>query len=386
MKERNTKAPIIQSTIIEYFFDLFRDFVHRKTGTDFSSFAHPYLEEQEKYKHRVHIKAREKLNIPSWNESLIASGDIIKRTIDAIEFEENNLLTHIPKWGDKSRDHKSLYEATEKQTNLDTYERALYDLFKYQCSDEESFNRILELAGKRYKFLAYLFFIKDNRKYCPISPEKFDETFSILKINFKTNKKCSWENYIIYNSIIDEIRHLISVKLDNAEVHLLDAHSFLWIIGSQMKSEIKGQDHLIEHISQKTDSPSSRGITGKKAEEYFIKYYDEHKEPVSGDIEDCREHGIGYDFRIENNNTEFAIEVKGLSGEVGGIVFTDKEWETAKKMRDKYFLVLIKNLDNKAMIHFIKDPYQELNPNKNIQIINQITWNVSDAQINKVII
>lgn len=38
----------------------------------------------------------------------------------------------------------------------------------------------------------------------------------------------------------------------------------------------------------------------------------------------------GYDFCINDDKNEYYIEIKGLSGESGGILFTNKEGKTAK--------------------------------------------------------
>ena len=61
---------------------------------------------------------------------------------------------------------------------------------------------------------------------------------------------------------------------------------------------------------------------------------------------DRRDDGCGYDYELITNNSIKYIEVKGLAGNEGGMSFTAKEWEMAKKHQDDYFVVLVKNVGN----------------------------------------
>ena len=75
---------------------------------------------------------------------------------------------------------------------------------------------------------------------------------------------------------------------------------------------------------------TSLGITGKRAEEIFMERFDNGLiDNISGVLIDTRNDGCGYDFKLDSSSLVF--EIKGLSGEIGGIRFTDKEWATAKK-------------------------------------------------------
>jgi hypothetical protein len=121
--------------------------------------------------------------------------------------------------------------------------------------------------------------------------------------------------------------------------------------------------------------------TGKSAEEFFIKYFTENLKPVQGILIDCRDLGVGYDFRIENNGKKYFVEVKGISDIFGGILLTDKEWTTAKDEGSNYFLCVISNLSNLPKIVFIQNPYNSLNPKKNIYTTIQINWSVTENQL-----
>lgn len=124
-----------------------------------------------------------------------------------------------------------------------------------------------------------------------------------------------------------------------------------------------------------------RAPTGKAAEEYFQKYFSENKKPVDGKLIDCRDFGVGYDFRIETEAERYYVEVKGLSEFTGGVLFTNKEWSTAKTEGEKYFLCLVSNLNEKAEIVFIQNPADKLNPKKNIYTSIQISWSITQNQL-----
>ena len=123
-----------------------------------------------------------------------------------------------------------------------------------------------------------------------------------------------------------------------------------------------------------------RGPTGKKAEEYFMAYHKRTSLPVAGELADTREFGCGYDFEI-NSSQKILIEVKGLAKVEGGILFTNKEWETAQKYQEKYIVALVSNLDNDPKIKFIYNPYKKLGAKKNIITSVQIQWSVPSKQL-----
>jgi predicted restriction endonuclease len=119
-------------------------------------------------------------------------------------------------------------------------EKAFFKLYRTQ-NDEESFSDLVAIFGKRYPLLAYLFLLKDRSKYLPIRPTHFDRVFELLGVDLKTSHRCSWENYREFIQVIAELRTLLFEQL-NVEVSLLDAHSFAWILSSQMQNAGKLPD------------------------------------------------------------------------------------------------------------------------------------------------
>ena len=80
-----------------------------------------------------------------------------------------------------------------------------------------------------------MFLIKDNQNYLPITQERFDQIFELIGLqNFKTSGRASWENYTEFININKQVREFLKTK--DPKATLIDAHSFLYILGSQMKA------------------------------------------------------------------------------------------------------------------------------------------------------
>jgi hypothetical protein len=124
-----------------------------------------------------------------------------------------------------------------------------------------------------------------------------------------------------------------------------------------------------------------RAPTGRAAEEYFIKYFLENKKPIDGNLIDCRDLGVGYDFRIESGDKINFIEVKGLSAFSGGVLFTHKEWTVAQKENDYYFLCVVSNINENPQVIFIQNPGNKFNAKRNIYTSIQISWSISENQL-----
>lgn len=120
------------------------------------------------------------------------------------------------------------------------------------------------------------------------------------------------------------------------------------------------------------------GPTERKAEEFFMEHFKINQAPVPGIIEDTRDNGCGYDFKIKDGNTEYLIELKGLALASGGVLLTDKKWKTTKTTGENYFLVVVKNLKEIPNIQIIRNPASVLNPKKNIYTTRQVQWQVAE--------
>ena len=126
---------------------------------------------------------------------------------------------------------------------------------------------------------------------------------------------------------------------------------------------------------------TTRGITGRKAEALFMELYNKREiAGLSGEIRDTRDMGCGYDFEMVDS-PYYVFEIKGLLDMSGGITFTDKEWEVAKKLGDKYFLIVISNIEDKPVPNIFCNPYKSLTPSKNFYTTIAVNWSVNSNQL-----
>jgi hypothetical protein len=120
-----------------------------------------------------------------------------------------------------------------------------------------------------------------------------------------------------------------------------------------------------------------RGPTGKAAESFFLESFRNKSLAITGTIVDSRDLGCGYDFEIKNNSRSYFIEVKGLAMAEGGVLLTNKEWQTALKYGEEYYLAVVKNLSTKPNIEMIHNPALNLRPKRNIYTTIQVNWIIS---------
>ena len=215
----------IDINCFEKYYDLFINLVEAKSKTKFTSFpGNRFTQENEGYKDEIYKKAIDKLQYWRWDENNIGTGDILKKVISAIKLEKN--LNNLVDW----RLTAKFEEQIKNEDDISNYEKALFDFFYGVKTDKDSFNLFIDFFGKNYPLIAYLFFIKDKARYMPISPSHFDTAFTKLGVkNFKTSMQCSWDNYLTYNGLLDQVKNLL-INSDVNDVTLLNAHSFVWII------------------------------------------------------------------------------------------------------------------------------------------------------------
>ncbi len=129
----------------------------------------------------------------------------------------------------------------------------------------------------------------------------------------------------------------------------------------------------------------SRGATGFKAENAFAEHHAKTALPVAGRLRDRRHDQCGYDFEIEAETQQLAVEVKGLAGESGGIMFTDKEWDVAQQMGDRYFLAVVRNVatDN-PQVSLVRNPAANLPTEMRVYTTVQVGWTVSQVSLRSI--
>ena len=227
-------------------FARFQELVTAKSGKPFSSFDDGMAAVWESYKPRLREHALSKLSADSWQSADIGTGRILDQTVEAIEIQDagknltNNLVFWQNRYGHANRDHRALLEAQSNPSLRNALEQALFDHFRADRAEGESFEQIAELSGRKYPLTAYLFFLRDSARYMPIQPTGFDRAFEALGIDFQTLRQCNWSNYETYNAILQGLRPSISKAANLSNVRLVDAHSFCWIYSTLLKQELEG--------------------------------------------------------------------------------------------------------------------------------------------------
>ena len=291
----------IQDEILENLFVRFVDFVSQKDKKPFTTFSKSvYIDQQENYKSRIYEEAKRylggKLSDYKWAEEDIGSGRIQKDVNKAIIISDNNLVF---------RGNSRSYLPERPDRGL---ENILFSFYKNEIKPQESFNHLLN-EKIPYRLIAYLFFIKDKDQYLPICQERFDAIFKEIGLSdFKTSRNASWENYSTFIGIIKGVREFLKIK--DTQPTLLDAHSFLWILGNQfeIEKESKAKKMPIKIFTEN----ASRINAGSSENDHEETTVTEENEILSGeeDLTKLREHK-----RIERNR-ELATQAKRINGYV----------------------------------------------------------------------
>lgn len=221
----------VQTEILERLYQDFVRFLATK-GETFKAFkSSAFVDKDENYKYAVYDQAKESLEQQWWKQSDIGTGKIQAKVKDAIKTK----LVYQYQWHNNNLVDWRKRDDFAKLPVSKSLETTLFNFYKNKTKDSEVFEEFLSLKLS-YQIIAYLFFIKDRNRYLPITQERFDEIFELIGIpEFKTSYNASWDNYTQFIDIIKQVRDFLKTKDQNTT--LLDAHSFLYILGSQMKEE-----------------------------------------------------------------------------------------------------------------------------------------------------
>jgi Protein NO VEIN, C-terminal len=118
-------------------------------------------------------------------------------------------------------------------------------------------------------------------------------------------------------------------------------------------------DVLMEEVERSEGDERSfarRLITGQAAEQYFKLNYKRVELFNDFDVEDTTGLGCGFDFKLFTSDLFYGVEVKGLSEQNGSIVLTEKEYLVASKLKDRFFLFVVKNFKEIPFHELYRDP------------------------------
>ena len=221
--------------------------------------SNSYLGDRESYKTTIVEEARSKLNSKSWQRNWIGTGKIAECAKDAMS-KSGNLVNY----------NQKIRFCNRLNPQHDDYckdaEMALFEVFR-SADEETAFAHAVDVFGAVYDTIAFLFFIKDDTRFLPISAGNFDKRLSLLNIDFKTKYKCSWENYNQFVGIISDIRDIMDDIMPlKSKARLIDAHSFLWVLGYKdymtwepdAEEEVVIESNIEQALEGKAEGPGGR--------------------------------------------------------------------------------------------------------------------------------
>ena len=184
----------ISTEKLEKLFEEFVDFIATKDNVQFSTFNNSkYFDTKEKYKEAIYRETRDTITNGRWKQEDVGTGKIHQTIISAIKDKvihkytqyDNNLINN---W--RLKDNFEKFKSSKK------FEQLLFDFYKNKgVQNDFVFDQLLKY-GHTYNLIAYLFFIKDDNQFLPISQQRFDKIFEELGIpDFKTSGNASFENY-----------------------------------------------------------------------------------------------------------------------------------------------------------------------------------------------
>lgn len=146
----------------------------------------------------------------------------------------------------------------------------------------------------------------------------------------------------------------------------------------------EAQQVLARHEANENSSFAKRLITGLAAERYFSAHYAEMPEFKGKTLTDTTHWGCGFDFKAAtaSGDSYDGIEVKGLCNKSGQIQLTHLEWDMAQALRQRYYLVLVRNFAEVPFHTVIPDPaHANLDFMKTTSRETRVCWSAHIAEL-----
>lgn len=103
---------------------------------------------------------------------------------------------------------------------------------------------------------------------------------------------------------------------------------------------------------------AKRLMTGRAAEEYFLRHYESVSEFTGMSVTDTTQWGCGFDFKMshDDNNGFSAVEVKGMHRKSGHIQLTEMEHAMAEELTDRFYLFVVRDFGEKPFHSVFRNP------------------------------
>ena len=159
----------------------------------------------------------------------------------------------------------------------------------------------------------------------------------------------------------------------------LDLESFTRLIESFVGYDENVRRHVHEEaeVDESESCFARRLITGLAAEQYFESMQPNLPEFKDYAAENTTRVGCGYDFRLRTKMQKqfLAVEVKGLRERTGGLSLTPKEHDVAARLRERFFLFVVKNFQESPSHEIFRNPLAgRLQFTKIERVMVQVSW------------
>lgn len=220
----------------------------RRPGFErFTDFRTGLIDQEEGYKVRNHEVARERLAIADWSGLTLGSGQIAARVIAAIEIHEDKALgidqNNVLVWWPPAVAHRSIIDIrSEGGARRKELESHLRDLYLDLRDEAQIFDDLAgrDMLGRNYPLLGYLFFLKDIDRFVPVTPSGLQAGLVEINAELLLKGRASWINYRALLTRLEAVREELARQVGN-EVRLIDAHSFVWVIGAWSRPSEDGR-------------------------------------------------------------------------------------------------------------------------------------------------
>ena len=108
--------------------------------------------------------------------------------------------------------------------------------------------------------------------------------------------------------------------------------------------------------TKKRQFSANRLLTGKAAEEYFVMHYQDISPFQNYLLTDTTNMGCGFDYKLTLDTDNYYVEVKGISECQGSVLMTEKEFNMAEDLLDRYCLFVVSNFKETPVHHLFFDP------------------------------
>ena len=128
------------------------------------------------------------------------------------------------------------------------------------------------------------------------------------------------------------------------------------------------------------NSFAKRLITGQAAENFFEERFLDFAEFRDCSIKNTTKAGCGFDFKLSRDSEPdfLGVEVKGLNLAFGMVLMTAKEHTVASLLKNRFFLVVVKNFCDKPFCSIYRNPLDSsLVFKRTERTLLQINWSVS---------